>query len=276
MESMLCVGSGNPLSILPCMPSTVRIIRRSPKPYFSLVPSSASLTSCYTRHKHGHLFRRAICASSERSPPPSRNESNCSSKIVRAAVGASVALACALGIIGGGFRMNPRAIAGPREMYQKAPQMEEHPSSLAKLALESFLDVTSHLASTSADMSPLETFDPPPNPSAIQVKEIKECAVRLMVYGEAEEAVRYLQDALEKYKHENDPEPAYNVEMALVEILLYQHKYELALECNCLNHDDLLGPADARVFLYKAIIYTMLDLNELARIWWERYVEAVE
>lgn len=41
-----------------------------------------------------------------------------------------------------------------------------------------------------------------------------------MVYGEAEEAVRYLQDALEKYK--NDPEPAYNVEMALVEILLYQ------------------------------------------------------
>ncbi|KAB5560748.1 hypothetical protein DKX38_005705 [Salix brachista] len=269
MESMLCVGSGNPLSILACMPSTVRIIRRSPKPYFSLVPSSPSLTSCYTRHKHGHLFRRAICASSERSPPPSRNESSCSSKIVKAAVGASVALACALGIIGGGFRMNPRAIAGPRELYQKAPQMEEHPSSLAKLALESFLDVTSHLASTSADTSPLETFDPPPNPSAIQ-----ECAVRLMVYGEAEEAVRYLQDALKKYK--NDPEPAYNVEMALVEILLYQHKYELALECNCLNHDDLLGPADARGFLYKAIIYTMLDLNEHAKIWWERYVEAVE
>jgi len=44
--------------------------------------------------------------------------------------------------------------------------------------------------------------------------------VRLMIHGEAEEAVRYLQEAFEKYK--NDPEPAYNVEMALVEILIYQ------------------------------------------------------
>lgn len=45
-------------------------------------------------------------------------------------------------------------------------------------------------------------------------------AVRLMIYGEAEEAVWYLREAFEKYK--NDPEPAYNVEMALVEILIYQ------------------------------------------------------
>ncbi|KAH8511648.1 hypothetical protein H0E87_008993 [Populus deltoides] len=273
MASMLCVGNGNPLSMLVCIPSTVSIIPRRTKPHLSLVSSSPSLTSCYTRHKLGHLFRPVICASSDRSPTPSRNENNCDNKIVKAAVGASVALACALGIIGGNFRMYPKAIAGPRELYQKAPQVEEHPSSLAKLALESFLDVTSDLASTDA-VSPIATFDPPPNPSIEQVKEIKKHAVRLMIHGEAEEAVRYLQEAFEKYK--NDPEPAYNVEMALVEILIYQHEYERALNCDCLNHDDQLGPSDARVFLYKAIIYTMLDFKEDARIWWERYMYAVE
>ncbi|KAI5591100.1 hypothetical protein BDE02_04G056100 [Populus trichocarpa] len=239
MASMLCVGNGNPLSMLVCIPSTVSIIPRRTKPHLSLVSSTPSLTSCYTRHKLGHLIRPVICASSDRSPTPSRNENNCDNKIVKAAVGASVALACALGIIGGNFRMYPKAIAGPRELYQKAPQVEEHPSSLAKLALESFLDVTSDLASTDA-VSPIATFDPPPNPS-IEQKH----AVRLMIYGEAEEAVWYLQEAFEKYK--NDPEPAYNVEMALVEILIYQ-----------------------------AIIYTMLDFNEEARTWWERYMYAVE
>ncbi|XP_073264528.1 uncharacterized protein [Populus alba] len=239
MASMPCVGNGNPLSMLVCIPSTVSIIPRRTKPRLSLVPSSPSLTSCYTRHKLGHLFRPVICASSDRSPTPSRNENNGDNKIVKAAVGASIALACALGIIGGNFRMYPKAIAGPRELYQKAPQAEERPSSLAKLALESFLDVTSDLASTDEE-SPIETFDPHPNPSIEQVKEIKKHAVRLMIYGEPEEAVRYLQEAFEKYK--NDPEPAYNVEMTLVEILIYQ-----------------------------AIIYTMLDFEEEARIWWERY-----
>ncbi|XP_011035460.1 PREDICTED: uncharacterized protein LOC105133249 isoform X2 [Populus euphratica] len=268
MASMPCVGNGNPLSMLACIPSTVSIIPRSTKPHLSLVPRSPSLTSCYTRHKLGHHFRPVICASSDRSPTPSRNENNRDSKIVKAAVGASVALACALGIIGGNFRMYPKAIAGPRELYQKAPQVEQYPSSLAKLALESFLDVTSDLAST-GEVSPIATFDPPPNPS-IEQKH----AVRLMINGEAEEAVSYLQKAFEMYK--NDPEPAYNVEMALVEILIYQHKYEVALNCDCLNHDDHLGPSDARVFLYKAIIYTMLDFNEKARIWWERYMYAVE
>ncbi|KAL3596636.1 hypothetical protein D5086_008273 [Populus alba] len=251
MASMPCVGNGNPLSMLVCIPSIVSIIPRRTKPRLSLVPSSPSLTSCYTRHKLGHLFRPVICASSDRSPTPSRNQNNGDNKIVKAAVGASVALACALGIIGGNFRMYPKAIAGPRELYQKAPQAEERPSSLAKLALESFLDVTSDLASTEEE-SRIETFDPHPNPSIEQVKEIKKHAVRLMmIYGEPEEAVRYLQEAFEKYK--NDPEPAYNVEMALVEILIYQHKYELALECDCLNHDDELGPSDARVFLYKVV-----------------------
>jgi hypothetical protein len=32
-----------------------------------------------------------------------------------------------------------------------------------------------------------------------------------------------------------------------------QHEYERALNCDCLNHDDQLGPSDARVFLYKVV-----------------------
>ena len=42
-----------------------------------------------------------------------------------------------------------------------------------------------------------------------------------------------------------------------------QHKYELALECNCLNHDDLLGPADARVFLYKVVVKPLVRINTI-------------
>ncbi|CAK7350216.1 unnamed protein product [Dovyalis caffra] len=249
MASMLCLGNGNPPSMHLCIPSTVNIIPWRTRLHSSLVSISPSLTSCYKRHRFGHVFRPIICASA-RSPTPSRNEKNCDNKIVRAAVGASVALACAFGIIGGNFRMNPNAIAGPKELYQKAPQVEEHPSSLGKLALESFLDVTSDLASTGT-VVPFAPFEPPPSPSAEEVKNIKKDAVRLMIYGKDEEAVRYLQEAYEKYW--NDPEPAYNVEMALVEILIYQHKYEQALNCNCLNDDNQLRPSDARVFLYKVV-----------------------
>lgn len=52
----------------------------------------------------------------------------------------------------------------------------------------------------------------------------------MIIYGEPEEAVRYLQETFEKYK--NDPEPAYNVEMALVEILIYQVQLPKCLGAN--------------------------------------------
>lgn len=45
-------------------------------------------------------------------------------------------------------------------------------------------------------------------------------AVRLMKYGKAEDAIMLLRNAYDLYKY--DPEPAYNVEMALVEILICQ------------------------------------------------------
>lgn len=45
-------------------------------------------------------------------------------------------------------------------------------------------------------------------------------AIRLMKYGKPEDAVFFLRNAYNNYKY--DPEPAYNVDMALVEILICQ------------------------------------------------------
>ncbi|XP_065879274.1 uncharacterized protein [Euphorbia lathyris] len=209
----------------------------------------------------GHIYHPLTCALNE-PITPSRNNGT---KIAK-----SIAFACIVGLIGLGSSM--KAIAGPRELYQKAPQLVLGYPLGGRSALKSLLDVNVYLSSH--DLEPPATIFPlPSRPSAQQVKDIKMEAVRLMKYGKAEDAVLLLRNACNLYKY--DPEPAYNVEMALVEILISQGKYMEASECDCLKDDQCL-PSDARFPLYKAIICTMLDETEDARKWWDEYVETVE
>ncbi|KAL5839097.1 hypothetical protein ACOSQ4_011705 [Xanthoceras sorbifolium] len=267
MESAVCRP---PIMLLNC-PSTMSVERRVTKLRSSR--SSFSLSSGSRRCSFGHVISPVILAVDRPWTPP-RNDKGYNKVVVKGAVGASLVLACALGIISCSCKMNPKAIAGPMEMYQKAPPMSmlQHQFG-ASLALKSFLDVSVKLASAEAEpTSTLPKYKLPPVPSMKDVNAIKMEAVRQMKLGNADMAVELLRNVYEACRDE--PEPAYNVEMALVEILIYQGRYEEASNCNCLKDEQRI-PSDGRFPLYKAIICTMLNDKE-ARKWWEEFAETIE
>ncbi|KAK9227644.1 hypothetical protein WN943_012698 [Citrus x changshan-huyou] len=260
MESALCLNF--------CPSAAMRV-----KPVTKLGSGHSSIWISFskgsTRRPFGRVFSPVICTH-DGSSTPSENDN----KIVKGAVGASLALTCALGIMSFSSRMNPKAIAaGPMEMYQKAPRMSVLPHPIGgRYALNSFLDVSVRLASSKAEPFYWPRYTVPPGPSAEDVNAIKAEAVKQMKYGKPEFAVTLLKKVYEDCK--NEPEPAYNVEMALVEILIYQGKYREALECNCLKDEQRI-PSDGRFPFYKAIIYTMLNMEE-AKKWWEEFAETID
>ncbi|KAH0930306.1 hypothetical protein HID58_016033 [Brassica napus] len=89
-------------------------------------------------------------------------------------------------------------------------------------------------------------------------------AVQRMKEGKCEEAVQLLRDANMRYK--NEPEANFNVQMALVEILIMLERCQEAAEFSCLN-DEHVQISDGRIPIYKGIIYTML--RKQAQCWKE-------
>ncbi|KAK9913357.1 hypothetical protein M0R45_037175 [Rubus argutus] len=69
--------------------------------------------------------------------------------------------------------------------------------------------------------------------------------------------------------------PAYEAEMELVLLLIFQGRYQEALKCTCLDDQSPQGfgiNSDGRVHLYKAIIYTMLDRDKEAKKCWKSFI----
>ncbi|KAJ8760794.1 hypothetical protein K2173_021832 [Erythroxylum novogranatense] len=263
---MICRGNRPQFA---CTSSSTLITPLERKPRFNIDRTSFPMIGNSIRFPLRYVSNPVVCAL-EKPSTPSGNGKN-DKKILKGVLKTSIAFACALGIINASLKMNRRAIAGPRELYQKAPPAVSYPLA-GRIALKSLLDITAMLSS-SKEEPPSTTFRLPSRPSMLDVENIKMQAVVLMRYGKAEEAVGFLQKAYGIYK--DDPEPAYNVEMALVEVLICQGKYKAALECKCLQ-DDYSLPSDARVPLYKAILYTMLNQKEEAGKCWDEYAESVK
>ncbi|XP_041022951.1 uncharacterized protein LOC121264003 [Juglans microcarpa x Juglans regia] len=139
-----------------------------------------------------------------------------------------------------------------------------------KAALQSFLDMTANLTSSNEDFQKLETFKLPQRPSTEDVGTLKMKALLLLRSGKGDEAEEILKKALKVCK--NDPEPAYNLEIALAEILICKKKYGEAH--TYLKHQ--LHPSDGRFPLYKAITCTMLDNEEEGKEWWDKFSLIVE
>ncbi|XP_065619653.1 uncharacterized protein LOC136061166 [Quercus suber] len=101
--------------------------------------------------------------------------------------------------------------------------------------------------------------------------------------GRDEEVLKPLRQALDKAWSEDSKygDPHYNIEMALVEVLIYLGRYEEAKECRCLKLGlkelrDSRIKSDTRVPLYKGIIYTMLDEKDKAMKSWKEFAKYVE
>ncbi|KDP37974.1 hypothetical protein JCGZ_04617 [Jatropha curcas] len=102
--------------------------------------------------------------------------------------------------------------------------------------------------------------------------KLQTVVAKLEMSGKEAEAVEILEGAVQKAKKGNKSHEAYEIEMLLVEMLIYKGDYKKALNCDCLSdHEEI---SDARRPLYKAIIYIMLDYpKEEASKNWEEFTE---
>ncbi|ONK81138.1 uncharacterized protein A4U43_C01F25700 [Asparagus officinalis] len=77
-------------------------------------------------------------------------------------------------------------------------------------------------------------------------------AAKLEMSGKEDEAVEMLQKALKEAEKDGKPHEAYELEMLLVEMLIYKGNYQDALKCKCLNDKEI---SDARGPLYQAVVH---------------------
>ncbi|XP_025013213.2 uncharacterized protein LOC8264114 isoform X3 [Ricinus communis] len=183
MESMLFLGNVASFPILVSNTSTVSSLQKT-KLHFSFSNhTSPSLTSRNTCHPGRKLLNPTIRALDGSSSVPSGNDRK-ANKIAKNTARASIALACVLGIIGASLKMNPEAIAGPREKFQKAPQIVSNSPAYplgGRYALKSLLDVNVYLASTK--------IEPPGPPSRLPARPSMENVYDIK--GKYKEALQY-------------------------------------------------------------------------------------
>ncbi|OMO70285.1 hypothetical protein CCACVL1_19017 [Corchorus capsularis] len=267
MEAALCLGYGP----MPSIPSITKL-------HFGFNPSSISVSSSFPSCRKRQRFYTGPLLALDRSnddPMPSANKKDGGNKIVKGAVGVSIALAATLSIIGCSCKMNyfNAIAAGPKQQFQKAPSFQQlnTPIPPRKMALKSLLDLTVSLASNDVVRRGREGRNPGPpmsGPSStsmehIEIDQLKEEAVSLMKRGMPDLALTKLQNEYEKHKFE--PQTAYIIKMALVEIFICQGKYQEAYDI--IEHEQSMSTFDVRPILYKAILATMLGKEDDGKLW---------
>ncbi|KAL4627560.1 hypothetical protein ACB092_05G174200 [Castanea dentata] len=248
MESTLFLRY-NPLPSMPLRISSPLSATRLTNPNFSSNYSSLSLPNSSYQRPLRHAFSPVVCAIN-RFPEPSTNEdAGGNNKIVRGAVGVSLVLACVLGVISRGCTMSPKAnaIASTLLNQRRTSSFQKpifYPAG-GKVALQSLFDTTVYVSSRLAEPSKFRPWSTIKRPSAKDVKAIQTEAMQLIKSGKGDQIVKEFREAYKAVQ--GDPEPEFNVEMALVEVLM------------CL-----------------AIIYTMLDNKVSAKHCWKEYIRTVD
>lgn len=151
MESALCLRYG-PLPALPLrIPSSVKPTRVTLSS-ISLPLTNYTNSSTSTNRRPGHGFR-LVCAINGFPKPSTNDDDGDDGKeiAVRGSVGASLALACVIGIISCGCckMMSPIAVASTMKTQKSSSMMLPGIYPLGgKVALKSLLDMTVYLASS--------------------------------------------------------------------------------------------------------------------------------
>ncbi|AES64177.1 putative tetratricopeptide-like helical domain-containing protein [Medicago truncatula] len=107
------------------------------------------------------------------------------------------------------------------------------------------------------------------NEEYLDLIKIQQAAEKLEMSGSEDSAVEVLERAVEKAENANKPHEVYEIEMFLVEMLIYKGELDRALNRTCLKDDSL---KDARRPLYKAIIYQMKGNTEKADECWNEFL----
>nr|XP_011460199.1 PREDICTED: uncharacterized protein LOC105350250 [Fragaria vesca subsp. vesca] len=276
MDSALCLHHGA-LRI----PSTTRYAAGLARPYSSFRPSSLSLVSKAStyRTQAQHSFTSPLICALNNPIPPSPNYDKDNGKNIVLVVGcASVVLACVLGVINCKSNFSIRATAAERRPRATDSLTQEGDTlvlSRPKGVLNSLLRLNRPLAIQKgkwySSTPKLEIPDElPERPTQEDREKLKTAVAHLIQSGKCNEAETQLKALLSKTK---GGEPARDVEMELVPVLIFQEKYEEALQCNCLRDDSRIS-TDGRDHFYKAIIHTMLGQDVDAVKCWNTFVSS--
>ncbi|KAM6552116.1 hypothetical protein CsatB_001924 [Cannabis sativa] len=103
-------------------------------------------------------------------------------------------------------------------------------------------------------------------------RELAEAMSKLEMRGKEEYAIRTLKEELQKAQKNKRMHEAYEIEILLVEMLIYKGEYEDAKKCKCLYDENV---TDARRPLYLAIIIMALEpaKKEEAEKYWKKFVD---
>ncbi|XP_024030941.1 uncharacterized protein LOC21404515 [Morus notabilis] len=195
---------------------------------------------------------------------------------VKTRYGVVAATAIPLIIIGGAYIVSAYLNRGWGRRKGQA-RVNKRSVSLAalhggKLALERLVDYQE----ARADANVLKTalcelkvlFEEEP----LDFLKLQRVVAKLEMSGHEAEAVHILQEEKTKAQNEGKILEAYEIEMLLVEMLIYKGEFEKAFSCKCLTEESMI--ADARYPLYKAIILIGVGrprYEEKAKKYWQDF-----
>ncbi|GLU22674.1 hypothetical protein SLE2022_387330 [Rubroshorea leprosula] len=157
----------------------------------------------------------------------------------------------------------------PRPMFARCVSLATlHGGSLA---LERLLEYHGNRANEEELETALSQFKSLFKQEKPNFKELQRLLVKLEMTGKEDEAVALLENELAKSRGRNESHEAYEIEMLLVEMLIYKGDFKKASECECLKESKI---SDARRPLYNAIIQMLLKKDAEAKVYWEEFKEA--
>ncbi|KAJ7968943.1 Tetratricopeptide-like helical domain containing protein, partial [Quillaja saponaria] len=238
-----------PMNAIPLQVSSTREAARATGMQFRFSQTSLCLSYRSKRDPVMHALGPVSCMSNKFIMPSHHDKVD--NKMVKGMAGMSLVLVCVIGVVSFNCKMNSTAFADPMRNLQNESTFPSVAGG-GKSPRESFLGMKEYLASK-PDRTKMDPPNLPFRPSGDDIEVLKKYALWLTKSGEAEKAVKLLEDEYNKY---NDyPETAYFLDMALVEILTCQGKYDEALKRDCLQQEDEIGPSDPRLKFYKDFLH---------------------
>ncbi|XP_077228815.1 uncharacterized protein LOC143861778 isoform X1 [Tasmannia lanceolata] len=102
----------------------------------------------------------------------------------------------------------------------------------------------------------------------LDFEQLQSVVAKLEMSGKEAKALGILKEARENAIKKGHHHEAYELEMMIVEVLIYKGDYINALKCKCLEDEAI---SDARRPLYKAVIQVMLGNRRVAEEFWNEF-----
>ncbi|KAI4298269.1 hypothetical protein L6164_031847 [Bauhinia variegata] len=165
------------------------------------------------------------------------------------------------------YAMRKRALKKRRVLTRSKSFAELHGGDLALQRFDDFIQACGNHGALNKAEDLLKALL---EEEYLDLKKLQSVVAKLEMGGREAIAVDILKKAVSR--HAKKPQEAYEIEMLLVEMLIYKGDYQVAMKCKCLNEEFIA--ADARPSMFKAVLHLMLkkeDDNKAAE-YWDEYI----